>query len=300
MYQKMTPKLQQALNAVSESLDIHLSHFMAVPEDSRARLFEAMRYAAINSGKRIRPLLVTETAGLFNVSHDCSMRVAAAIECIHCYSLVHDDLPAMDNDDYRRGKPTTHKVFDEATAILVGDALLTLAFEILAHEDTHEAPLIRAELCLEVAQASGSAGMVGGQMMDIIAENELFDLATTTRLQQLKTGALISSSVRCGAILGKADPDQQMHLRGYAHDLGLAFQIADDILDHSGDAQTVGKATGKDAKANKSTFVSLMGLEGAQAHAKRLTDQAITHLTSFGAPAQILRDLAEFTITRDR
>jgi farnesyl diphosphate synthase len=292
--------LKPALDAIGESIDARFDRLLAVPEDARARLYEAMRHAVMGGGKRMRPLLVVASCDLFNVDRERAMRVALAIEAVHVYSLVHDDLPCMDDDDLRRGKPTVHKAFDEATAVLTGDSLFAVAFELLADEATHEDPFVRSELVLELARASGPAGMAGGQMMDLAAEETRFDLATTTRLQQLKTGALIAFSVEAGAIMGKVSPGQRTRLKGYARDLGLAFQIADDLLDVEGDQEAAGKALRKDAGAGKSTFVSLLGVERARSQAQMLIDQAINHLQGFGPEADLLRAIARFTIERDR
>jgi farnesyl diphosphate synthase len=243
---------------------------------------------------------VFATGRLFNVDRDAVGRAGAAIECIHVYSLIHDDLPAMDDDDMRRGKPTVHKAFDEATAILAGDSLHALAFEILADPNTHPDPFVRSELVLDLARAAGPAGMAGGQAMDLEAEKSTFDLPTVTRLQALKTGALIACSVEAGAILGKVPPEGRTGLRGYARDVGLAFQIADDILDVEGDEAAVGKKLGKDEGAGKETFLSLLGLDRAREQARMLVDQAIEHLHAFGPEADLLRDIARFTLERDR
>jgi farnesyl diphosphate synthase len=259
-----------------------------------------MRHAAIGGGKRLRPLLVFATARLFGVDRDCASRVATAIECIHVYSLIHDDLPAMDDDDMRRGKPTAHKVYGEATAILAGDCLHALAFEILADPATHADPFVRSELVLDLARASGPSGMAGGQMMDLEAEKSSFDLSTVTRLQAMKTGALIACSVEAGAILGRVPPEGRTPLRGYARDMGLAFQIADDLLDVEGDETTAGKKLRKDAGAGKETFLSLLGVARAREQARMLVDQAVQHLQGFGAEADLLRDIARFTLERDR
>jgi farnesyl diphosphate synthase len=237
---------------------------------------------------------------LFHVDRDRAFRVALAIEAVHCYSLVHDDLPCKDDDDMRRGKPTVHVAFDEAVAVLTGDSLFALAFEWLADEATHEDPFVRAELVRELARASGPCGMAGGQMMDLAAQGGDFDLQTTTRLQQLKTGALIGFAVESGAIMGKTSEPVRLRLRGYARDLGLAFQIADDLLDVEGDPDTAGKAVGKDADAGKATFVSLLGVDRARAQARMLIDQAIHHLSGFGSEADLLRAVAHFAIERDR
>jgi farnesyl diphosphate synthase len=292
--------LKPALDAISQQMDARFDRLFAVPEDARAVLYQAMRHATIGGGKRMRPLLVVAACDLFNVDRERALRVACAIELVHVYSLVHDDLPCMDDDDLRRGKPTVHKAFDEAIAVLTGDSLFAVAFEILADEATHEDPFVRSELVLELARASGPAGMAGGQMMDIAAETNTFDLPTTTRLQQLKTGALIGFSVEAGAIMGKVGPQTRLKLKGYARDLGLAFQIADDLLDVEGDPEAAGKALRKDGDKGKSTFVSLLGIERARNQAEMLIDQAIHHLQGFGPEADLLRAIARFAIERDR
>jgi len=271
-----------------------------VPDDGRARLYEAMRHAAIGGGKRLRPLLVVAASRLFNVGLDSALNVGIAIECIHVYSLVHDDLPCMDDDDMRRGKPTVHKAFDEATAVLAGDSLHALAFEILADEETHPDPFVRAELIAELARASGPSGMAGGQMMDLAASDADFDLHSVTRLQQLKTGALIAFCLEAGAILGRVPPEGRQGLRGYARDIGLAFQIADDVIDAEGDAAVAGKAVNKDADAGKATFLSLLGIDRAKAQMHMLVEQAIAHLHAFGEEADLLRAIARYTVERDR
>lgn len=291
--------LKPALDALNEALDARFDALLPLPDDPRRPLYEAMRHSVIGGGKRMRPLLVVAAADLFHVQRECAMRVAMAIEAVHAYSLVHDDLPCMDDDDMRRGKPTVHRLFGEAVAILAGDSLFALAFELIADVRTHEDPYVRAELCAALALASGPAGMAGGQMMDLAAEGGEFDLATTTRLQQLKTGALIGFSVEAGAIMGKAGESLRLKLRGYARDLGLAFQIADDLMDVEGDPESAGKRLRKDMDAGKSTFVSLLGAERARARAEMLIDQAINHLQGFGAEADLLRAIAHFTIERD-
>lgn len=299
----MTPaslSLKPALDAIGEAMDSRFDRLLAVPADARARLYEGMRHAVMGGGKRMRPLLVVASCDLFHVDRERALRVALAIEAVHVYSLVHDDLPCMDDDDLRRGKPTVHRAFDEATAVLTGDSLFALAFELLADEATHADPFVRSELVLELARASGPAGMAGGQMMDLVAESERFDLATTTRLQQLKTGALIGFAVEAGAIMGKVGDATRLRLKGYARDLGLAFQIADDLLDVEGDPAAAGKALRKDAGAGKSTFVSLLGVERARSQAEMLIDQAIHHLQGFGTEADLLRAIARFAIERDR
>jgi farnesyl diphosphate synthase len=292
--------LKPALDAIGAAVDERFDRLLPVPPDARAPLYEAMRHAVIGGGKRMRPLLVVAACDLFHVDRERALRVALAIEAVHCYSLVHDDLPCMDDDDMRRGKPTVHKAFDEATAVLTGDSLFALAFELLADEATHEDPFVRAELVLELARASGPAGMAGGQMMDLAAEGANFDLTTTTRLQQLKTGALFGFCLEAGAIMGKVGHATRLKLKGYARDLGLAFQIADDLLDVEGDSGSAGKALRKDAEAGKSTFVSLLGAKRARAQAEMLIDQAIHHLQGFGPEADLLRAVARFTIERDR
>jgi len=295
----MQAGLHDAMATVSADIDARFDRLLRVPDDPRADLYLAMRHAAIGGGKRLRPLLVCATADLFGVSRDCSGEVAAAVEAIHVYSLIHDDLPAMDDDDLRRGKPTVHKAYDEATAILAGDCLHALAFEILADPATHPDPFVRAELVMELARASGPSGMAGGQMMDLVAERMTFDLATVTRLQQMKTGALISVSVEMGAILGRIPPEGRTGLRGYAHDLGLAFQIADDLLDAEGDEAVAGKKLRKDDGAGKETFLSLLGIERAREQCRMLVDQAIQHLHGHGAEADVLRAVARYVVERD-
>lgn len=288
------------MQRIAQAVDSQFNYLLPVPSDPRAELFEAMRHAAIGGGKRLRPFLVTATAHIFNVEENCAIRAGTAVEALHVYSLIHDDLPCMDNDALRRGKPTTHIAYGEAQAVLAGDALHALAFEVLADEATHSDPFVRAEMLACLAKAAGSSGMAGGQMMDIVAERETFDLQTVTRLQQLKTGALIAASVEIGAILGRVPLEGRVGLRGYANNLGLAFQIADDILDVEGDEAAAGKALHKDADAGKQTFLSLMGLEQAKEQAQMLVDQAKSHLANFGEEANLLRAIAEFSIHRDR
>ena len=292
-------KLQAALAEVSAEIDRGFETLLAVPGDARGRLYEAMRYSAIGGGKRMRPLLVVAGCDLFNVGRRRALRAALAVECIHVYSLIHDDLPCMDDDDLRRGKPTLHRAFDECTAILAGDSLHALAFEVLADEATHEDPFVRAELVLELARASGPAGMAGGQMMDLSAGAMTLDLASVTRLQQLKTGALIGWCLEAAAIMGRVPPEGRTALRGYARDLGLGFQIADDLLDHEGSEEKAGKRVGKDRDLGKETFVSLLGPDRARQQAQALVDQAIDHLRPFGDEADLLRAVARFAVERD-
>lgn len=292
--------LHDSLTRIAADVDHEFDTLLKLPGDARDRLYEAMRHATIGGGKRLRPLLVTATAALFHVDRKVALRVGTAVEAIHVYSLVHDDLPCMDDDDLRRGKPTVHRAFDEATAVLAGDSLHALAFEILANPETHGDPFVRGELVSTLALASGPEGMAGGQMMDIEAENAAFDLQTVMRLQALKTGALIAASVEMGAILGHIPPEGRTHLRGYARDIGLAFQIADDILDVEGDPELAGKALQKDAEAGKGTFVSLMGLDRAKQQAEMLVQQANDYLSSYGAEADLLRAIANYITERDR
>ena len=292
--------LADALADVAAAIDLQFDLLLPVPADARADLYRCMRHAAIGGGKRLRPLLVTAAAGLFGVGRETALRVGTAIEAIHVYSLIHDDLPAMDDDDLRRGKPTAHKAFDEATAILAGDCLHALAFEWLADSAVHPDPFVRAELVLELARAAGPGGMAGGQAMDLAAEREPFDLGAVTRLQQMKTGALIAVAVEAGAILGRVPPEGRTGLRGYAHDLGLAFQIADDLLDAEGDEAAAGKRLRKDADAGKATFLSLLGPDRARAQCRMLVDQAVQHLHAYGAEADLLRAAAHYVVARDR
>lgn len=293
--------LFRAMRETASAVDRRLSTVLPDPEGLEKRLLDATRYASLGGGKRLRPLLVVGSAQLFGVDLSSAIQVGTAVECIHTYSLIHDDLPAMDDDDLRRGQPTVHKAYDEATAVLVGDGLQALAFELLAAEEAHADPRVRVELITALAKASGFSGMVGGQAIDVAAETAGdLDLGTITHLQRLKTGALISFSVEAGGILGKADPFHREALRGYAHSVGLAFQIADDLLDVEGDAETVGKATHKDEDAGKATFVSLMGVERAREQAKFLVDQALEHVEDFGEEASLLRGVARFVVTRDK
>ncbi|WP_246351995.1 polyprenyl synthetase family protein [Sphingobium subterraneum] len=285
---------------MAAAMDDAFDALLPVPEDPRRKLYEAMRHAAIGGGKRLRPLLVRATGDLFHLDEDALVRVGLAVECIHVYSLIHDDLPAMDNDDLRRGKPTVHRAFDEATAILAGDCLHDLAFEILVDERTHSDPFVRCELVRALTKASGPVGMAGGQMMDLEAERTPFDLPTVTRLQQLKTGAIIAFCVEAPAIMAHVPLEARTGLHGYARDIGLAFQIADDLLDVEGDEALAGKALGKDAAAGKQTFLSLLGVARARHQAQFLVDQAKAHLHDYGDRAALLRAIADFVVERDR
>jgi farnesyl diphosphate synthase len=292
----MREELKTALAENAADLVQLLDRLLTVSELGDGPVHEAMRYACLNGGKRLRPLLVTATAELFGVQKSRALRTAAAVEMVHCYSLIHDDLPAMDDSDLRRGRPAVHKAFDEATAVLAGDALLTQAFEVLADPDTHEDPGVRCALVAGLAKAAGPHGMVAGQMLDLIAEKQEFDLGATTRLQRLKTGEMIAFSCEAGAILGKATAPLRHALRAYAHDIGLAFQIADDLLDVEGTEAETGKPVGHDA--GKATFVSILGPERARAQAQALTEQALQYLKVFDGRATLLEAVAEYVLTR--
>jgi farnesyl diphosphate synthase len=292
--------LHRASARVAAGVDALFEHYLRDPGDSRDSLFAAMRHAGIGGGKRLRPLLTVATARLFGVDEERALRAGAAIEAIHVYSLIHDDLPCMDDDDLRRGKPTVHKVFGEAAAVLAGDCFHDLAFEILSDGATHEDPFVRADLVLELARASGPHGMAGGQMLDLVAEGVELDIGAISRLQHLKTGALIEYAVEAACIMGKVEVAARTPYRGYARDIGLAFQIADDLLDHSGDEGAAGKRLHKDAEAGKATFVSLMGEERARQQCAMLVHQAIEHLHAHGAEADLLRAIARYVEQRDR
>ena len=312
--------LQQALSDVSEALDAKMDELLPNPagrsnkvisitsretsdmetqdHSGEAKVMEAMRYSALAGGKRLRPFLTVECAGLFGVAPDAAMTAAAAIECVHTYSLVHDDLPAMDNDDMRRGKPSCHKQFGEAAAILAGDGLLTYAFQLLADERVHADAKVRCELISSVARAAGVRGMVGGQMMDLDAADAAMDVDEIIRLQRLKTGEMFAVSCEAGAILGKSPHELRKKLNRYAHDIGLAFQITDDLLDVEGTREDTGKEVGKDHSAGKATLVSVLGVERAREQAQTLAEQAQAHLSAFDKKANSLRALAEFVVSR--
>jgi farnesyl diphosphate synthase len=286
-------------NRLSAEIDSFFARLLEPTGDARDRLYQAMRHAAVGGGKRLRPLLTSAAAQLFAIDPERALRVGAAIEAIHVYSLIHDDLPCMDNDDLRRGKPTVHRAFGEAEAVLAGDSLHALAFEILAHPATHDDPHVRTDLVFELARAAGPSGMAGGQMMDLVAEGQDLDLPAITRLQQLKTGALIEYSVEAACIMARVAEPARTPYRGYARNIGLAFQIADDLIDHSGDEAAAGKRTGKDAHAGKATFVSLLGEDRARQQAHLLVEQAVEHLGDHGKEADLLRAIARFAIERD-
>ncbi|MBB4211956.1 farnesyl-diphosphate synthase [Rhodothalassium salexigens DSM 2132] len=292
--------LKTNLSAIARDVEGTLDTLLSVPAGGEARVVEAMRYALFAGGKRMRPFLTVAAADLFGVSREASLRAAAAVECVHTYSLVHDDLPAMDDDDLRRGQPTTHKQFDEATAVLAGDALLTFAFEVLSDEATHPDPRVRIGLVSTLARASGHHGMVGGQMIDLRAEAEglSYGEEQITRLQQMKTGALITAAVEMGAVLGKAGPAAHHALISYARSMGFAFQIADDILDLESSAEALGKATQKDDDAGKATLVNRWGVDKARAHADFLVEQSIDCLAEFGDKARLLKEVALYAVQR--
>jgi len=280
-------------------VEAELDWLLPLPEPGpRRRLQEAVRYAALGGGKRLRPFLLLQSARLFSVPEARALRAAAALEMLHCYSLVHDDLPAMDDAELRRGRPTLHRAYDEATAVLAGDALLTRAFAVLADPATHPDADLRCRLVAGLAAAGGLDGMIGGQALDLAAERESLDLAGIEALQAHKTGALIVEACRAGAVLGGAEAAQRQALEAYAARLGLAFQIVDDLLDASGDAAEVGKPLGRDAAAGKATFVALLGLEGAQERAARLVAEAKAALEAFGPAAETLRRTADFVLER--
>ncbi len=279
---------------VEEALDA----LLPLPDGRERRLVEAMRYATLNGGKRLRGFLVMEVAGLFGVARASAARVAASVEMLHAYSLVHDDLPSMDDDDLRRGQPSTHRKFDEATAILAGDALQSRAFELLAGPDTHSDPLARCELVAALGLASGARGMAGGQMIDMATEGEALAPDEVTRLQALKTGRLIQYSAEAGAILGRAAAPLRAQVAAYGRDLGAAFQIADDVLDAVGTTAGIGKTAGKDQAAGKATVVALLGVERARAQAAMLAEQATRHLLAFDERAGRLRALADYVVSR--
>lgn len=302
-------RFQERLTAVADLIERLMDRLLApepLPgEQGRpGRLIDAMRYACLGGGKRFRPFLVVECAALFDVPETRSLMVGAALECVHCYSLVHDDLPAMDNDDLRRGRPTAHRAFDEATAILAGDSLLTLAFDILARSETHPDPAVRCELVAHLARASGIGGMAGGQMLDLMAEGRFANAAKNLGLpeirllQGMKTGALLRFGCTAGALLGQAGRAERAALERYGAALGEAFQIADDLLDLEGDPAVVGKATGKDAAAHKGTFVGVLGSDLARRRLQDLVAEAELALAPFGPSAAILKEAAHFVATR--
>ncbi|MGD9538519.1 MAG: polyprenyl synthetase family protein [Alphaproteobacteria bacterium] len=292
--------LDEALREAAATVTSALARYVPAPAGAQARLFEAMRYSTFAGGKRLRPFLVLAGADLFDVPRPWALPTAAAIEMVHTYSLVHDDLPAMDDDDLRRGQPTCHKKYDEATAILVGDSLLTLAFEAVSASSGHPDPAVRADLVHALAMAAGAEGMAGGQMIDLEAEkrNGELDIDAIIHLQRLKTGALIRFSCEAGAIMARADDGKRRALRTYASCIGLAFQITDDLLDHEGSAADLGKAVGKDAGAGKATFVKLLGADEARRRAHALVGEAEAVLEPFGPKAALLHQVARYIVER--
>ena len=290
-------KLERVASAVEGRLDRLLAQSLT-PAPLGARLGQAMRYAALGGGKRLRPFLLIESARLFGVEEEKALSAACALECVHCYSLVHDDLPAMDDDAVRRGRPTLHIAFDEATAILAGDALLTLAFEILSNPSTHADPAIRAELVFLLAKAGGWQGMALGQALDLSPERQAFSPSDVAGMQALKTGALFRFACEAGAVLGRAPAAERAALLGYAASFGQAFQLADDLLDAQGDAKALGKAVAKDARRGKATLVALLGVEAARERLGALVREAEAALAPFGARAAVLKELARFVATR--
>lgn len=288
------------LNEIADRVTVALDRLIPPAEGPEAQLMRAMRYAALATGKRLRPFYVLKFGELFDAPETSLLRTAAALECVHTYSLIHDDLPCMDDDDFRRGQPTVHKEFDEATAVLAGDALLTLAFEILAHQDTHQDGHIRCRLVEKLARASGAQGMVGGQMIDMLAGDIRQDLNSITRMQRLKTGALISYAGEAACILGGASEQERSAVQAFTHDLGLAYQISDDLLDVEGDAETVGKQTQKDEQAGKANFVSVLGVDGARQRVRLLATQAKDHLSIFRNRAHLLLQSVDYVLDRKK
>ena len=292
-------KLRDNAAQIERALDaLLMAERLSGPGDAPERLIAAMRHGTLNGGKRLRPFLLRETATMLGVAAEYTEAAATSVELIHCYSLIHDDLPAMDNDDLRRGQPTVHKAYDDATAILAGDALLTLAFGHLGvHGSTN--PAIAARLVIELAAGAGTGGMAGGQMRDIEGETTRLSEADIARMQAMKTGALIRAAIRMGAVLGGADRATLGHLTAYAEAAGRAFQLADDLLDVTASAESMGKATGKDSDQNKQTLVSRIGVEAAQRHLGDMVHDAITALTPFGPEATTLREAARYFATRE-
>jgi len=289
---------QKSLKDFASVIENKILSLLPVSEGREENVIEAMRYALLAGGKRLRPFLVVQSAALFSIDNESALRVAAAIECVHTYSLIHDDLPAMDDDNMRRGLPSTHKKYDDATAILAGDALLTLAFEILSDEKTHSDAEIRCDLILALSRAIGAKGMVGGQMIDLKAENQSLQQDEIIRMQHMKTGELIIFSCEVGAILAKVSDDRRMALKKYAENIGLAFQIVDDLLDIEGNSEDIGKTAGKDIEAGKATLVSFKGVEEARALADELINNAVSHMNVFDEKSEVLKSLAKFVINR--
>jgi farnesyl diphosphate synthase len=291
--------LGQAMSESTVQVERMMDLLLPKVDDAEAPLLEAMRYSSLGGGKRLRPFLVQQSAALFGVDTRCAIRVGAAVEFMHCYSLIHDDLPAMDDSELRRGQPSCHVRFDEATAILAGDALQSLAFQVLAAPETHSDAMIRCELVSALAKAAGAPGMAGGQMIDLLAETEELDIGAITRLQRMKTGEIFAFCATAGAIMGRGSARQIHALHSYAQEFGLAFQIADDLLDLEGDVEMTGKPVGQDEEAGKATFVSVLGVERARAQAGLLSEQAVSALDLWGGTADLLREAARFIVRRD-